>query len=130
VTGWPFNGAEGNMRVIVIGAGIVGMSASHALRKLGHEVLLLDQGEIPNPLSASCDRHRIIRLAHSPGDGRGELIHAAFDAWNDLWHDLGRCHYVETGVIMTASSDADWAASCRHAFDDVGTTYDVWMPMN
>ena len=42
------------------------------------------QGAIPNPLSASHDRHRLIRLAHSDGDGRGLTIHDAYAAWDRL----------------------------------------------
>ena len=63
------------MRVIVVGAGIVGLSAAWALRKAGHEPLLLDQGPIPNPIASSNDHHRLIRLAHSEGDARSVTIH-------------------------------------------------------
>jgi glycine/D-amino acid oxidase-like deaminating enzyme len=43
-----------------------------------------------------------------------------------LWADLGRSHYVETGMLMTAREPSDWAVSCRAAFDDEGTDYEVW----
>ncbi len=114
------------MRVIVVGAGVVGLSAAWALSRAGHEPVVLDQGEIPNPLSASHDRHRLIRLAHSDGDGRGLIIHEAFAAWDRLWADLGRSHYAETGIAMTARGPFDWAVSCRAAFDRNGTPYEVW----
>ena len=114
------------MRVIVVGAGVVGLSAAWALSRGGHEAVILDQGAIPNPLSASHDRHRLIRLAHSEGDGRGLIIHDAFAAWDRLWADLGRSHYVETGIAMTARGPFDWAVSCRAAFDRDGTPYEVW----
>ena len=90
------------MRVIVVGAGVVGLSAAWALSRAGHQSVVLDQGPIPNPLAASHDRHRLIRLAHSEGDGRGLTVHDAFAAWDRLWADLGRSHYVETGIAMTA----------------------------
>ena len=114
------------MRVIVVGAGVVGLSTAWALSRDGHRPVVLDQGAIPNPLSASHDRHRLIRLAHSDGDGRGRTIHDAFAAWERLWAELGHRHYVETGIAMTARGPNDWAVSCRAAFDRNGTPYEVW----
>lgn len=114
------------MRVIVVGAGIVGLSAAWALRKAGHEPLLLDQGPIPNPIASSNDHHRLIRLAHSEGDGRNVIIHEAYAAWDELWRDLGRSHYVETGILLTARDPGDWAVSCRAGFDRMGTPYAIW----
>ena len=114
------------MRVIVVGAGVVGLSAAWALSRAGHEPVVLDQGDIPNPLSASHDKHRLIRLAHSEGDGRNLIIHDAYAAWDRLWADLGRSHCADTGIVMTARKPTDWAVSCRAAFDRNGTPYEVW----
>lgn len=114
------------MRVIVVGAGIVGLSAAWWLRRLGHEPIVLDQGPIPNPECSSFDRHRLIRLAHGAGDGRAVIIHEAYAAWDALWEELGRTHYVETGMLMTARDPTDWAISCRAQFDRLGTRYEIW----
>lgn len=114
------------MRVIVVGAGIVGLSAAWWLRRLGHAPIVLDKGPIPNPDSSSHDRHRLIRLAHTEGDGRGVIIHEAYAAWDALWEDLGRSHYVATGMLMTAREPSDWAVSCRAQLDRLGTAYELW----
>ena len=115
------------LRVIVVGAGIVGLSAAWALRRAGHEPVVLEQGPaVPSPLAASNDRHRLIRLAHAEGDGRGTTIRDAYAAWDRVWADLGRSHYRETGMLMTARAPTDWAVSCRRAFDRNGTPYAVW----
>jgi glycine/D-amino acid oxidase-like deaminating enzyme len=114
------------LRVIVVGAGVVGLAAAWALSRAGYQAVVLERGVIPNPLSASHDRHRLIRLAHSEGDGRGLTIHDAYAAWDRLWGDLGRSHHVETGIAMTARGPLDWAVSCRAAFDRNGTPYEIW----
>ena len=54
------------------------------------------------------------------------IIGEAYAAWDRLWADLGRSHYAETGVLMTARSATDWAVSCRAAFDRNGTPYQIW----
>jgi sarcosine oxidase len=114
------------MRIVVVGAGIVGLSAAWWLTRLGHAPIVLDQGPIPNPIASSFDGHRLIRLAHSVGDGRGRIIHEAYAAWDELWADLGRAHHVETGTLMVASEPGDWAFSCRAGFDRSGTPYELW----
>ena len=52
------------MNVIVVGAGIAGLSTAWSLVKAGHNVSIVEQGPIPNPLAASGDHHRIIRRAY------------------------------------------------------------------
>lgn len=43
------------MNVIVVGAGIAGLSTAWSLVKAGHSVSIVEQGPIPNPMAASGD---------------------------------------------------------------------------
>ena len=68
-------GQEGKLRIIVVGAGIAGLSTAWSLVKRGHEVTIVEQGPIPNPLAASGDHHRIIRRAYGAAAGYGPRIY-------------------------------------------------------
>lgn len=95
------------MEAIVIGAGIAGLSTAWALTRRGFSVTLLEQGSIPNPLSASGDHRRIIRRAYGSGSGYGALISEAYRAWEEMWADLGQSHYDERGFLCLSRRPGD-----------------------
>ena len=97
------------MNIIIIGAGIAGLATAWALTRRGHEVTLLEQGPIPNPLAASGDHHRIIRRAYPASSGYGGLITEAYAAWDDLWSDLGERHYDPRGFLCVSREAGDEA---------------------
>lgn len=97
------------MRIIIVGAGIAGLSTAWALTKHGYEVVLLEQGQIPNPMAASGDHHRIIRRAYGPDNGYGAAITEAYHAWDELWADLGQRHYDERGFLCISQHEGDEA---------------------
>ena len=97
------------MRAIVVGAGIAGLSTAWQLVKRGHEITLLEQGPVPNPLSASGDHHRIIRRAYGAATGYARAITEAYDAWDELWSDLGESHYDPRGFMCISREPGDEA---------------------
>ena len=97
------------MRVIVVGAGIAGLSTTWALTKRGHEATLLEQGPLPNPLAASGDHHRIIRRAYPAATGYARTITEAYEAWDELWGDLGGSRLDRRGFLCLSREPGDEA---------------------
>lgn len=112
------------MNIIVVGAGIAGLSTAWALTKRGHNVTLLEQGTIPNPMAASGDHHRIIRRAYGAAAGYGRLITEAYEAWDELWADLGKNHLDPRGFLCVSREEGDEAEQYLQGMQDGGYGFD------
>lgn len=95
------------MKVAIVGAGIAGLSLARELSLRGVQVALFDQGPIPNPVASSVDEHRITRHTYGGLPGYSALMPAAFAAYADLWRDIGRSHYLPTGIVYMTRGGED-----------------------
>ena len=104
--------AGATMSVVIVGAGIFGITAALELRARGHRITVVEaaaprQGEfIPNPRAASTDVSKVVRLAYGPDADYLRLMEralAGWRRWNAGWLAAGRDSlYHETGVLMMA----------------------------
>lgn len=116
------------MRVVVVGAGIAGLSSAWSLTKGGHEVRLIEQGPIPNPLAASGDHHRIIRRAYGKAGGYGRAITEAYDAWDEMWADLGRSRLDPRGFMCVSREPGDEAEEMHDGLAEGGYPFEELSP--
>jgi len=73
------------MRIVVVGTGVMGLSAARVLAGRGHQVIAIDRFAVGNPMASSPGATRIWRIAH-PDRGLVRLAR-----WNaELWRDLER----------------------------------------
>src|SRR4051794_14606819 len=113
------------MNIIVVGAGIAGLSTAWSLVKRGHNVTILEQGPIPNPLAASGDHHRIIRRAYGKASGYGRAITEAYQAWDELWSDLGESHHDPRGFLCISREPGDEAEQYRDGLAEGGYPFEL-----
>lgn len=116
------------MNVIVVGAGIAGLSTAWSLVKAGHNVSIVEQGPIPNPLAASGDHHRIIRRAYRAGTGYGLLISEAYEAWDEMWADLGENHLDARGFLCISREPGDEAEEYREGLEEGNFPFELFSP--
>ena len=112
-------------RVVIVGGGIVGLSVARAALRAGHEAVLLEQGPIPNPRSASFDDHRMIRPHYGAAGGYARMVFDAFACWEGVWTDLGARHFVDTGAIAIAERPGDYAHATLTTFREFGIAHEM-----
>jgi sarcosine oxidase len=101
------------MRVAVVGAGVVGLSAATALMERGAEVVCYERADEPMT-ERSVGSSRIFRLAHR----EPELVRLAVDARAgfDRWAEqAGRPMLVPSGCVISGADVAEWAAGMEAA---------------
>jgi glycine/D-amino acid oxidase-like deaminating enzyme len=87
-------------RVIVVGAGISGVTAAIELKKRGHAVVLVDPGPLPNPLAASTDISKAVRAAYGADEDYTELAERSIKLWRKWNEEFGVELYHEVGVMF------------------------------
>jgi glycine/D-amino acid oxidase-like deaminating enzyme len=83
--------------ILVIGAGICGVTAALELRARGHSVALIDPGPLPHPLAASTDISKAVRMDYGADEHymqMGEVAREGWLRWNAEWdeplyHEIG-----------------------------------------
>jgi glycine/D-amino acid oxidase-like deaminating enzyme len=87
-------------RVIVVGAGINGVTAAIELKKRGHNVVLLDPGPLPHPLAASTDISKAVRAAYGADEEYTDLAERSIKLWRDWNKEFDTELYHEVGVMF------------------------------
>ena len=87
-------------RIIVVGAGINGVTAAIELKKRGHAVVLVDPGPLPHPLAASTDISKAVRAAYGADEDYTELAERSIKLWRKWNQEFGVELYHEVGVMF------------------------------
>ena len=112
------------MRILVVGAGVMGLSIAEALLTAGHRVMLYEQGQIPHEPASSVDQHRLIRFPYGDQDGYARMVAPAYAAWDRLWQRLGTSHYVATGTLAVSRRPGGWMDSSIAGLERLGQPFE------
>lgn len=86
--------------IIIVGAGMFGLTASLELRRRGYSVTVLDPGPVPHPLAASNDTSRMVRMDYGDDGLYVELAGHAIEGWHAWNQRSGLELYHEDGFLM------------------------------
>ena len=87
-------------RIIIVGAGINGVSAAIELKKRSHEVVLVDPGPLPHPFAASTDISKAVRAAYGADEDYTALAERSLELWREWNEEFGTELYHEVGVMF------------------------------
>lgn len=90
----------GGADILVIGAGVFGLTAALELRKRGYRVQVLDPGPLPHPLAASTDISKVVRLDYGADEEYLALAEKARHGWLGWNAEFGQDLYHEVGLAM------------------------------
>ena len=87
-------------RIIIVGAGINGVTAAIELKKRGHEAVLVDPGPLPHALAASTDISKAVRTAYGADEDYTVLAERSIELWRKWNEDFDAKLYHEVGVMF------------------------------
>jgi len=87
-------------RVIVVGAGINGVTAAIELKKRAYSVVLVDPGPLPHPLAASTDISKVVRAAYGGDEDYTTMAERSIERWRKWNDEFGTQLYHEVGVMF------------------------------
>lgn len=114
------------MRVVVVGAGVMGAWTALWLRRGGHAVTLVDRYGPGNRLGSSGDASRITRSSHGTDRHYPAWQRRALRHWQELERSAGETLFVQAGVVWLASEAQDFEGDSLVALGELGIPAERW----
>ena len=88
--------------VLVVGAGIYGITTALELKARGYHVAALDPGPLPHPLAASTDISKVVRMEYGADETYMEMVEQAYQGWRQWNEEPGETLFHNVGVLMVS----------------------------
>src|SRR5476651_1864377 len=89
--------------IVVVGAGVFGLTAAWELRTRGWQVAVIDPGPVPRPTAASTDISKVVRADYGADELYTTMGEAALDGW-DRWNARWNAPlYHQDGFLLLAT---------------------------
>ena len=87
-------------QIIIIGAGIVGLSTAYALLEQGmRKVLVLEQAVVDHTRSTSSSISRLLRFEYGADPLYSRMVKLSLDLWKELERRMQKTLYTPTGLL-------------------------------
>ncbi len=97
--------------IVVVGAGVFGLTAALELCARGYGVVVFEAGPIPRPEAASTDVSKVVRMEYGTDQTYMSLMEEALGGWRrwnaELARTGGRPFFHETGVLMISRASLE-----------------------
>lgn len=117
------------MKVVVVGAGVLGAALARALARAGTGVTLVEQHAPGDLRAASAARSRVLRTAHGPEIAETRSAREARRLWLELERDTDADIYSEVGMAWFApAGNPAWEVESRRILEAEGAPVEVLSP--
>jgi glycine/D-amino acid oxidase-like deaminating enzyme len=90
--------------MLVVGAGIFGITTALELKTRGYDVVVLDPGPLPHPLAASTDISKVVRMEYGADEAYMALVEQAYQGWLQWNEELGERLFHDVGILILTSA--------------------------
>ena len=115
-----------SMKVVVIGAGVMGAWTARWLRRGGHAVTLIDRYGAGNDVGSSGDVSRVTRSSHGPDRHYPIWQRLALDQWRELERTADRPLFVQSGVVWLANERQSFEVDSLASLAALGIPVERW----
>jgi glycine/D-amino acid oxidase-like deaminating enzyme len=116
------------MRIVVVGAGVMGTWTALWLRRAGHAVTLVDRHGPGNRLGSSGDESRITRSSHGPDRHYPVWQRRALEHWRALEREAGTKLFEQAGVLWLANEAQTFEGESEASLRALGIPVEHWSP--
>jgi sarcosine oxidase len=99
------------MRIVIVGSGVIALLTAFSCVSDGHEVVLIEQADIPFPGAASFDKHRTLRALHLGDPAATAAAVRAHYRWINLQRQLSAGFYEPVGALTVLPAE-DLPVAC------------------
>lgn len=90
--------------ILIVGAGIFGITTALELKARGYHVAILDPGPLPHPLAASTDISKVVRMEYGADEMYMEMAEQAYNGWLQWNVDLEETLFHDVGVLVLTTT--------------------------
>lgn len=107
-------------RAIIVGGGVMGLSAGCALAERGVEVTVIERSSVAHPWGSSHGLSRAIRHEYGEEAIYTEMVARSLPLWADLARETNRHLYDETGILTLGQASDNHTLSGYEAIRAAG----------